>query len=151
MEYEKLLEEAEKEMLEVKDKPLCASDGRIKGRRIALRKNLTATDKKCVLAEELGHYYTTAGNILDQSDTGNRKQEYRARIWSYDKLIGLAGILSAYRAGCSNLHEMAEHLAVKEEFLAKALVCYRSKYGICTRYENCIIYFEPCLGVWECV
>lgn len=30
-------------------------------------------EKTCVLAEELGHYYTTTGDILDQSDTMNRK------------------------------------------------------------------------------
>lgn len=39
-----------------------------------------SAEKACVLAEELGHHYTTVGNILDQSDTNNRKQELRARL-----------------------------------------------------------------------
>lgn len=26
------------------------------------------TEKTCVLAEEIGHYHTSVGNILDQSD-----------------------------------------------------------------------------------
>ena len=38
-------------------------------------------EKASVLAEELGHYYTTVGNILDQEDAGNRKQEHKARTW----------------------------------------------------------------------
>lgn len=55
--------------------------------------------KKCVLAEELGHYHTTVGDILDLSTASNQKQEYRARLWTYDKMIGLSGIISAYKTG----------------------------------------------------
>ena len=36
---------------------------------ILLNKNLPVqAEKRCVLAEELGHYYTTFGNITDQTD-----------------------------------------------------------------------------------
>ena len=53
---------------------------------IAIEKKLTQNQKACVLAEELGHHYTTVGNILDQSDTGSMKQERKARLWAYNKL-----------------------------------------------------------------
>ena len=33
------------------------------------------TEKACVLAEELGHHYTTVGDIIDQKESENRKQE----------------------------------------------------------------------------
>lgn len=48
---------------------------------IAIKKSLNQAEKACILAEELGHYYTTTGNILDQTNISNRKQERRARLW----------------------------------------------------------------------
>lgn len=149
MNYTDLLIEADNHSLITKDKPLLAHDGRIKGNRIAIRKDMPETKKKCVLAEELGHFHTTAGDIMDQSSIANRKQELRARLWGYDKLIGLPGIISCYRAGCRTVTDMAEHLEVTEEFLKEALLCYKEKYGVCTRVENYVIYFEPSIGVLE--
>ena len=73
-------------------------------------------EKACVLAEELGHYYTTVGDITDLSDFQNRKQERQARLWGYNKLIGLTGIIQAFRAGCHSRHETAEYLGVTEQF-----------------------------------
>lgn len=53
---------------------------------IALNQKLETTrEKTCILAEELGHHETSFGNILDQTVTANRKQEYKARIWAYKK------------------------------------------------------------------
>lgn len=89
MKYEKLLETSNKERLIVREKNLPGYKGRIYNNRIAIRRNMTSTEKGCVLAEELGHHYTTVGNILDQSAAMNRKQEYRARLWAYNKLVGL--------------------------------------------------------------
>lgn len=149
MNYTELLIEADSQSLITKDKPLLAHDGRIKGNRIAIRKDMPETKKKCVLAEELGHYHTTAGDIMDQNITENRKQEYRARLWGYDKLIGLPGIIECYRAGCRTISDMADHLEVTEDFLKEALLCYKEKYGVCTRMQNYVIYFEPSIGVLE--
>ncbi|CCZ34601.1 putative uncharacterized protein [Firmicutes bacterium CAG:646] len=115
---------------------------------VALDKDLdTAVEKSCILAEELGHHYTTYGNILSQDSVSNQKQELRARMWAYNKLIGLMGIIKSYEHGCQTYHEMAEYLDVTEEFLRDALEKYRQKYGVCTTVDNYIIYFEPGLGV----
>lgn len=150
MNYEALLDEAHQEGLVVKEKPLRYNNGRIKGKRIAIRKDIeTNTEKTCVLAEELGHYYTTTGDILDQSDTMNRKQEYRARLWGYNRLIGLMGIINAYIHGCQTLYEMAAYLDVTEEYLREAIFCYRNKYGVYKKIDNYVVYFEPCLKVCE--
>ena len=131
MNYEELLIEADSNNLIAKEKPLLANAGRIKGNRIAIKKDLpTQTEKACVLAEELGHFYTSTGNILDMSDTSNRKQELRARLWAYNKQIGLRGLIDCYKANCKSIHEMAEYLDVTEEFLLEAIECYRSKYGV---------------------
>ncbi len=147
--YEDLLMEGDENQLLIKEKPLRSGKGRIKGNRIAIQKNMTFTEKACVLAEELGHYHTTVGNILDQSDACNRKQEQLARTWAYNRLIGLDGIVDAYLAGCQNAYEMAEHLEVTEEFLMDTLQRYREKYGVFAKTRNYIIYFEPCIAVLE--
>ena len=108
-----------------------------------------SAEKTCVLAEELGHHHTSVGNILDMNDVRNRKQERQARLWGYNKLIGLSGIINAFRAGCQNRREIAEKLDVTEEYLQECIDCYREKYGVCTEIDNYIIYFIPNLAVME--
>lgn len=150
MTYEVLLNAADQAGLTVKEKPLSESDGLIKGNRIAIRKDIpTQAEKSCVLAEELGHYFTSAGNILDQTDIVNRKQEYRARLYGYNLQIGLRGIISAHTAGCRNLYEMADYLDITEEYLKEALDCHQSKYGEYVKVDNYMIYFIPSLAVLE--
>lgn len=149
MTYEKLLGEADSYNLITKEKNLPVSKGRIKGNKIAIRKDLTILEKKCVMAEELGHYHTTVGNILDQASINSRKQEYQARMWAYNHLIGLNGIINSYKARKYTLHDMADYLEVTEEFLLAALNCYKSKYGECVQVDNYAICFEPNFGVIE--
>ena len=154
MKYEDLLTEAVNNDVYVIEKADFKSkaDGLIKGNVIGLNRKIRSTQKRaCVLAEELGHYHTSVGNILDQSSVENRKQERRARLWGYNKLIGLSGIVSAYKYGCRNMYEMAEYLEVTEEYLSEALECYRGKYGAYTQVDNYVVYFEPCVGVFEII
>lgn len=148
--YEILLSEASENGLVVKEKPLKYNNGRIKGSRVAIRQDLsTSIEKACVLAEELGHHYTTYGNILDQSDASNRKQELRARAWAYNKQIGLLGLIRAYEHGCRNRFEIAEYLEVTEEVLEECLIFYRNKYGVCANIDNYVVYFIPNLVIMK--
>lgn len=150
MNYEALLEEAHQEGLVVKEKPLKYNNGRIKGKRIAIRQDIeTNTEKTCVLAEELGHHHTSVGNILDMDLTGNRKQERQARLWAYNKLIGLRRIVNAFQHGCQNRYEIAEYLEVTEDFLDECISCYRDKYGVGTTLDDYYIMFIPTLTVGE--
>lgn len=149
MDYDILLNNADAEGLVIKERPFQTYDGRIKGKNIYLRKDMDSTEKKCVLAEELGHYYTNVGDILDMSDASSRKQERQARLWGYNKLIGLAGIIRAFQAGCQNKYEVAELLDVTIEFLEECINCYREKYGVYTVIDNYVIYFIPYLTVME--
>lgn len=149
MEYEDLLNEADNQELIVKEKELPGYKGRICNNRIAIRKNMTTVEKGCVLAEELGHHYTTAGDILDQTSANNRKQEYHARLWAYNKLVGLHGIISAYKSGYQNISDVAEYLKVTESFLQEVLLCYKQKYGLYVKLDNYVIYFDPYIGVFE--
>lgn len=147
MSYESLLMESDNNNIITKEKPLRLYDGRIKGNKILIRSDMNTIRKSCVLAEELGHYYTTVGNILDQTNTSNRKQELRARLWAYDKLVGLSGIVEAYKHGCNSLTETADYLDVTEDFLSAALKEYTSKYGPHAEYRDYIITFIPALDV----
>lgn len=122
--------------------------GLCKGRKIGISVDIeTSTEKACVLSEELGHYYTTVGNIINLSDAQNRKQERQARLWAYNNRIGLYGLIRAYEKGCRDKYEIAEFLNVTEEFLEDAIKCYREKYGVYTTVDNYTVYFIPNLVV----
>lgn len=150
--YEKLEDMAAENDVEII--PHHFESDRIKGlycdQVIALSNALrTYPEKTCVLAEELGHYHTSSGDIIDTSNVQNQKQEMRARMWAYNRQVGLIGIVESFRNGCQTLSEMAEYLEVTEEFLREALERYRQKYGIYTTIGHYIIYFEPYLTVVE--
>lgn len=145
--YESLTDQAAQMGLTVREKPLAGSDGRIYKNRIAIRKGMTEPEKVCVLAEEIGHHKTSTGDILDQEDESNRKQEYRARLWAYNHIIGLIGIIQAYEAGCKDRYEMADYFGVSEKYLKECLDCYKNKYGIYKIVDNYILYFYPYLRV----
>lgn len=148
MTYEDLLKEADREGLIVKEKALQSADGLIRDNRIAIRNSIPTTiEKACVLAEELGHYHTAIGNILDLKDVNNMKQELKGRIWGYDRQIGLLGIIKAFERGCQSRYEIAEYLGITEKYLEEAINYYRSKYGVHTTIDRYIIYFIPNLSV----
>lgn len=143
--YEKLLSEADDNNIIVREVPLISnSHGLYKNNRIALNKNTlnNISEKTCVLAEEIGHHYTSYGNILDLNKVENSKQEYKARLMAYNKLIGLKGIIDSFNAGCKTISEIAEYLGITEKFLKEALECYKSKYGISATLDNYVIFFE---------
>lgn len=153
-EYEKLLDNAKKDnvtVIEDYDFSGTRIDGLYCDGSIALSKDLTETEKKCVLAEELGHHYTAVGDILDQSSATNRKQEMRGRILAYNRLVGLRGIIDAYNHHCQGTAEAAEYLGVTEEFLNDTLRYYKNKYGVYTTVDNYAIIFEPNIAVLELI
>jgi len=97
--------------------------------------------KTCVLAEEMGHYHTSSGNILDQTKVGNLKQEKRARNWAYEKLIPLLSLVEASKEGVRNQYELAEFLEITEEFLEHAIDHYKEKYGLYVEWTSYLILF----------
>lgn len=150
--YESLLDESYNKGITVKEVPLKSnSDGLYVNNKIALNKNRlnTRPEKSCVLAEELGHHYTSVGDILDLNNLDNLKQEYQARLYSYNKLIGLMGIIKSFEAGCLNRYEIAEYLDVTEEFLEGALNCYKDKYGVSVDIDNYTICFVPNILIYK--
>lgn len=153
MKYESLLEEAYNNDIYVVENAnfISKSDGLINGSVIGINRNVRSSRKRaCVLAEELGHYHTTSGDIIPFS-TDNQKQELRARAWAYDRMVGLIGIVRCYQSCCRNRYEMAELLDVTEDFLQEALDYYSGKYGEYAVVDNYVIYFQPTLTVLELI
>ncbi|ODA08697.1 ImmA/IrrE family metallo-endopeptidase [Paenibacillus polymyxa] len=109
----------------------------------------TFIEKACILAEELGHHHTSTGNILDQQDVRNRKQELQARQWAYKCMIPLDRIVQAHHTRISGRYDLAEYLGVTEEFLQAAIDRFTEKYGLSVRADDHhIVLFNP-LGVIE--
>lgn len=132
MNYEDLLIECAKEGINVKEKPLKANDGLCIGNRIAIKDTLSNKEKYCTLSEELGHYKTTYGDILDQSNIQNKKQEIIARRWGYNKICGLDKIQLAISKGAKDKYEIAESLNVTDEYFENAIQYLQVKHDFRT-------------------
>lgn len=116
---------------------------------IAIKEGMSAPKTADTLAEELGHHFTTVGNIIEMQDIAAIKQERAARLWAYNKRIGLSGIIDAFKAHCTNAFEIAKYLSVSEDFLRDAIERYRQIYGTGTMVDNYYIQFEPNLQVFS--
>lgn len=121
--------------------------GKCIGNSLIINKNAHSNEKLCILAEELGHFETTVGNITNQTKICNKKQELKARAWGYNKMIGLKGIINAFNYGYKNPSEIAEFFNVTQEYLNDAINYYTSKYGLMYKFEEYTIFFHPTLKV----
>lgn len=150
MEYEKLMIKYQKDV-KIKEKPLkYGFKGLYKNNKIIIDSNIeTNKEKACILAEELGHHFTTHGDIIDQSDVRNVKQELKARAWAYERLVGIVALINAHKAGVKSRYELAEFLEIPEWFLLEAIEYYKSKYGTYYKIDNYLIYFSPNFGIME--
>ena len=91
---------------------------------IWINEKMPSNKKLAILAEEIGHHETSSGNILDQDDTSNRKQELTARKWAYEKVLPREAIETAFETGHTELWDIAEYLDIDEAFLREALKYY---------------------------
>lgn len=148
MHYEKLLIEAQQHEIEIYEESLKPKIKGLYGDNVIWINKIIPTniEKACVLAEEIGHYHTSSGDILDQSKLLNRKQEKRARNWAYKRLVPLPRLIQASKAGIRNRYELAGYLGVTEPFVDEALSRYQEEFGLYTTIEEYTIYFNP-LGV----
>ena len=114
---------------------------------IVINENICSqSDQYGIIAEELGHHYTTTGNLLsDKTSTkaSVRKQEIIARRWAFKYTVSLSGIVEAHQAGARSLHEMAEHMGIEGRFLKEALESYEMIYGKSTEYAEHTVHFDP--------
>lgn len=129
MEYTELIADTDNENIEVVELDLGSKKecGKCIGNIIFLNKEMNVIQKKCVLAEELGHFYTTVGDITGLKNVINLKEEQRARRWSYKKLIPLCELKKAYEKGLKFDYEIAEELGVTITFLKNTIDYYKCR------------------------
>ena len=120
-EYDKGLAFCDALGLKVYERKMQAHEGLICNRTILIDPRLSETRKAAVLAEELGHFMTSVGNIIDCRDANNSRQEAKARLWSYRRLIDPAKLAEAEAHGCCMPWEVAEYLGVDEQMLREAV------------------------------
>lgn len=149
--YEHLENEACEEGVDIIDYNFKSSNlkGLYQDNTIALSRQIkTSAERNCILAEEMGHHYTSAGNILDPKNVMNRKQEYRARIWAYCKLLQPTDLIDAFKNGCRNRFETAEYLDITEDFLENSINYLKTQYPNGYFVDNYYIQFIPNLQIF---
>jgi len=97
---------------------------------IFIDKTLSEKERTCVLAEELGHYFTSYGDIVDLDDVKCVKQEILARRWAYESLLPIERIVDGIKKGHQCGYDLADFLNVTEKFLQDCIFYYKCKYGI---------------------
>lgn len=148
--YDELLDETESLGLRVKEKSLnYGFKGIYKNGKIIIDNKILTNEKACILAEEMGHHVKTSGNIIDQNDIRNVKQEKIARNWAYEKLISPFDLIRAFENGIRSKNELIEYLNVTEKFLEESITHYKEKFGIYLEIDDYIIYFEPALLIMK--
>lgn len=133
--------------INIEDIPV-KSEGLYLGDEILIDNKLSYKKSVEVLAEEIGHHFTSTGNILNYKDMNNMKQEIKARRFGYELVMSLDDIIEMWRLGLHNLYEFAEHLEVTQSYVKEAIDHYKMKYGLSTLYREYLIIFEP-LQVYE--
>lgn len=78
-----------------------------------------------VLAEELGHYFTSVGNNVSPENYSDRvdidKCETKAMKWACETLVPLDELVAALRTGIDNIADLADALSVSSDLLMKSL------------------------------
>lgn len=121
--------------------------GKCIGNTIYINNRITTKEKACILAEEIGHYYLTVGDITNQKDINNKKQELKARRYGYNLLIEPDDIIHAIKKGCNNRYEIADYLNISEDFFEELIEDYKKRYGIGVLVGNYYLQLEPNLGI----
>ena len=91
---------------------------------IAIKTSLQNNSKKyiSILSEELGHHFTTTGDLTIKSKNYSEKlyknkKERKAKIWAANFLISDSEFVQALNSCIISIPEMAEHFQVTEEII----------------------------------
>lgn len=91
---------------------------------IGVNKAIVNDSKKYIstLGEELGHHFTTSGNLIINSKNYSEKilkskMEMKAKRWAADFLISDEDFVQALNNCVKNLYEMSEEFNVSEELI----------------------------------
>jgi Zn-dependent peptidase ImmA (M78 family) len=142
--YERLVKEVSEEVpvIEANLYSETGCYGLYRNGRIYIEKKLKSSQKRNVLAEEYGHYKTSAGTILNQNVTENRKQEKKARNFGLEKLVTLDDLIKCSEAGLTTHFACADFLGINIKTLQEVITYYYQKYGTTHFYKGYILEFR---------
>ena len=106
---------------------------------IALNYNKIGTyvEEKCVLAEEIGHYYYDATySPYCQDMQLIAKQERKAKKFAYNVLIPFENLRKAILSGKTSILSLAEYFDVTAQFMSNCIALYLEKYGYIVTKEE---------------
>ncbi len=139
--YEKTVSDVDNLGIDVIETSLEANDGLYCDNTIFINNHIETNAKKyCVINEELGHYFTTVGDISDQTKLENRKQELIARRWGYEHTVSLIGLIESFEYGLKSYFEIAEFLSVTETYLYDCIEDYKKKIWYICRNRTILYY-----------
>lgn len=110
---------------------------------ILLDKNRCKYERHGILAEEIGHYETTYGELTNLTDMRNWKLELVARRWGYEKIVSLDKLIECHEMGYKSLEEVCTHLEITAIYLKKSVDHYFSRHGISISHNGYQINFDP--------
>ena len=86
---------------------------------------------RCIFAEELGHHFTSSGNLLAFARSDKAcvalKQERLALWWAVRRLVPISALTKAIESGLVLTNELAEHFDITERFMGTSLNLYFDK------------------------
>ncbi|MDI9476935.1 MAG: ImmA/IrrE family metallo-endopeptidase [Natronincolaceae bacterium] len=113
---------------------------------IGINENIVSNRKlfTCVLAEELGHHFTSTGDsttecysFVDKINLG--KTELAALKWAAEYLLPLDEIVGAIKKGIKNIEELSDFLGVTDEFLLEGFRFMAKKQSFIKIQEDLFI------------
>ena len=110
--------------------------GLICDKDVYINPRLSDREQNQWLAEEIGHYETTVGNIIDTKNLNNKKQEKQARDYGCKLLINLDGLIACWRQDIEKSEDVADIFNVTVPYLWGAIDMYRRKRGINFLYKG---------------
>lgn len=144
--YEQLVDEVENDGIEVFEFDFSCDElhGLYSDGCVAINKNLPSDEKLLTLYEEWGHAKMNCGNILNQENLNNRKQEVTARRWAYEKFMPVEKFIELIvEHRPIDTWELLEILDVSQSYLLELINYYINKYGLYKEFKGGCIWFDP--------
>ncbi|EAE1669503.1 toxin [Listeria monocytogenes] len=116
---------------------------------ILLERHMNSRNKKVILIEEYLHSKHTEGNILDETDINNKKQENFVRRKNYELLFSSECIIRAYNLGFTYYHDVADYFDLPETFIRDAIKHYEQLYGEMWEVGEYIIFLGNYIEVFK--
>lgn len=110
---------------------------------IYLNPRQTKAEFTSTLAEEIGHYLTSVGDITRLDTNEKRKQEKKARDVGATILVTPSDIVDCFEEGYHTTQECASFLEVTEETFCDAVRYYARRYDGIKTEDNYVLLFNP--------